>query len=570
MIAVNGEFNSEELNYLVKDESIKSYSEGKTLISLLKNSKFEDDQIFLKRGNLVLVLSGVVLNKNKLCKNSADWSAFFLSEFLKKGDEFLKTIRGSFCGFLLNTDNKEVQLFTDHLSTKQVFYFSNKNYIIASTDNSCILKILDRLRLSNQFSEVGALSLLTYGYIMEDRTLSENIFKVPPGTILEFTSTGVKSMLYYKLQIKSQKGRSDNELIEVIDSAFRNAIQLQFEKDKEYGYQHLVGLSGGLDSRMTSIVAHEMGYNKQLNFTFSQSNYLDETIPKKIASDYKHNWLFKSLDNGLFLYDVDETTKISGGNVLYYGLAHANSMYKCIDFTDFGLVHSGQLGDIVVGSILKSYDLKSAVQQHGAYSSTLLDFKSVNKNDLDIDAVELNLFYQRGVYGANCGLITAQQYSETVSPFYDVDFLEACFSIPLADRLNHNIYKKWVCQKYPRAANYVWEKTGHKINSTQFMVSLRGHKLPLKKIPRILLNKFVSEKIGANKSMNPLGYWYDHNSDLRSFLDAYFEKHIHLIDSVDLKNKIEKLYLKGTAIEKNQVVSLLSSVKLFFNNSNSN
>jgi asparagine synthase (glutamine-hydrolysing) len=65
-----------------------------------------------------------------------------------------------------------------------------------------------------------------------------------------------------------------------------------------------------------------------LGITFSQSGYLDETIPKKISSDLKHDLIFKSYDNGSFLEYLEEITQITGGNVIYYSIAHGNSMLK--------------------------------------------------------------------------------------------------------------------------------------------------------------------------------------------------------------------------------------------------
>lgn len=62
---------------------------------------------------------------------------------------------------------------------------------------------------------------------------------------------------------------------------FSNTVRLEFEKDVEYGYKHIVTLSGGLDSCITALLAHKLGYVNQLNFTFSQSDYLDEKILKK-------------------------------------------------------------------------------------------------------------------------------------------------------------------------------------------------------------------------------------------------------------------------------------------------
>ena len=50
-------------------------------------------------------------------------------------------------------------------------------------------------------------------------------------------------------------------------------------------------LSGGLDSRMTVWVAHDLGYTHQLNMTFCQSNYLDFKIAQQIATDLRHDFM---------------------------------------------------------------------------------------------------------------------------------------------------------------------------------------------------------------------------------------------------------------------------------------
>ncbi|PEN17505.1 asparagine synthase, partial [Bacillus wiedmannii] len=88
---------------------------------------------------------------------------------------------------------------------------------------------------------------------------------------------------YFNLNNTPREDKSEEAIIEEMDSLFREAIRLQFEKDREYGYKHIASLSGGLDSRMVNFVAHDLGYKDILNYTFSQSNYLDEKIAKDIA-----------------------------------------------------------------------------------------------------------------------------------------------------------------------------------------------------------------------------------------------------------------------------------------------
>ena len=118
--------------------------------------------------------------------------------------------------------------------------------------------------------------------MLEDNTLFNEIKKLIAGHYILIKSGKLHIVQYYKLSNIPNYDQSQQKIIENIDILFRQAIKRAFDKDKEYGYKHLVALSGGLDSRMTTWVAHDMGYGENIvNFTFSQSDYLDETIPKK-------------------------------------------------------------------------------------------------------------------------------------------------------------------------------------------------------------------------------------------------------------------------------------------------
>src|SRR5690606_22541303 len=304
----------------------------------------------------------------------------------------------------------------------------------------------------------------------------------------------------------------------------------------------------------------------QINFTFSQSDYLDETIPKKIASDLKHEWIFKALDNGVFLKDLEEINLMTGGNVLYYGLAHGNSMIKLINFDNLGIIHSGQLGDVVIGTFIKTLSKEGLQKLDGAYSKTLLD-KEANENKIDsVEDIEQKLIYQRGVNGANNGLVASQNYSETFSPFYDIDFFEFCLSIPIELRMGHNLYKKWILTKYPKAADYVWESTKKKINKKEILIGYKGKKIPASRVVLLIFQKIGTKKssLHTRNHMNPLDYWYSSNEDIRLFQDKYFKENINFVVNDKLREDCHKLYKEGGAIEKNQILSLLSANQMFF------
>ena len=540
-----------------KDFKVKNFS----------NHKFENDNIFLETNDYIIVLKGVILNKKALLAPSLNWEATITSLYLKEGNGFFKKFRGSFCGALYDKKKDKWLVFTDHIGSKSLFYYKKGKVYFISSKISEMYAFLNNNNLSISLNIESAYNLLSYGYMLGDDTLCDDIHKILPGNYLCIQDGNLEMINYYKLPPSKLEGNVDeDEIIENLDIKFREAIQLQFEKDREYSYKHLVTLSGGLDSRMTSWVAHQMGYVDQINLTYSQSDYLDETIPKKIAADLRHEWIFKALDNGTFLKDIDEISTISGGNALYYGLAHSNSICKYLNYDTLGMSHTGQLGEVVIGSNISRLNNADLKTLGGKYSTTMKNRNSPGTSFESFEDLELAMLYQRGFNGANEGLKIVQIKSETMSPFYNVDFWEYCRSIPIKNRMNHNIYLKWISSKYPEAANYKWEKINAKPSANHFSVTYKGKQILLKKLPSAILQKlgFNSPSKATKNHMNPLGYWYNTNNDLKTFQDNYFKENIDRIANEGLKSDCQKLYNLGNAIEKNQVLTLLSAIKLNF------
>ncbi len=260
--------------------------------------------------------------------------------------------------------------------------------------------------------------------------------------------------------------------------------------------------------------------------------------------------------------DLDEVTKISSGSLVYHGIAYAYSLFKRINFQNLGIMHSGQLGDVIFGSYnATGKPIYNFSNGDGAFSKKLshrLDFDSILKRSYD--NYEQFCFYQRGFNGINDGLKGIQKFTETISPFYDVDVLEFALKIPLKHRSKQQIYKKWILKKHPEAADYIWEKTGEKISVPS--ISLQNKEITFKK----LLNRFKFVKKGYNSvyNMNPIEYWLRTNNELKLFYESYFENNIDLVIDKDLKSDCFYLFNSGNAMEKTQVLSLLSAIKTIF------
>lgn len=527
-------------------------------------SKYEDDKVFFQDDDFIVVLDGVVLNKKQLIEEHrcVNWKDLILKLY-KESDTFFDVFRGSFAGMIYDKQKDKTIVFSDHIGTKFLYYVKLDEGIFVTSMMPNAYKFLQENHIPYSLSEESAYLLLSYGYMLEDRTLCDKVKKLRPGCYLEITGTVVTEKRYCMLDNTPYESVTEAEAIELIDREFRKAVALEFEKDKEYGYKHLVALSAGLDSRMTCWVAHDMGYTDQLNITFSQSDYWDEIVPKQISSDLKHEWLFKALDNGLWLYDVDDVTKVTGGNVLYYGLAHGYSLYRKMNFKDYGMIHSGQLGDVVIGTFYSSKNANTPFKfGDGAYSR---DYLHLVKN-IELEQFanqEIAKFYHRGFCGTNNGQLVEMEYTETCSPFMNWDFMQAILKIPVELRYGHNIYKKWILSKYPGAAKYVWEKIGCKIDRKHGMINYKNHKVLIEDLPKKIFRRIYPCAQINKQNMNPIDYYLKNNKDLMDDIEHEIETcNINAIKSKELRDIIGVSNPKPIVCI--QLLSLVSAINIFY------
>lgn len=527
------------------------------------HQKFRLDHILNEDDNYIICINGVILNRTELMRHHNQSDIFLTLRLMyeKYGKIFVQQLKGDFSGFIYSKKENEWHIFTNHASSKNVFYFSDNKIFIFGSELRDISFLLEKFSCRKAIDLNGAYLLLTYGFVLEDTTLIESVKRIRPGNILSYSNHSFSFTEYFHLKNVQKTNDSFQNIIEKMDELFDRAIQLEFEKDKEYGYDHIVTLSGGLDSRMVALVAHQLGYEKQLNFTFSQSDYLDEQIAKQIASDYKHDFMFQSLDNGNYLKDIDKNVFYNNGLVVYSGSAHVMKNIENINFDKFGLIHTGMIGDAVVGSFLSKSHILPPQIESGAYSKQLLSKVApyISEVIANYPSEELYKFYSRGFLGALNGYNYFDIFSQSSSPFLEVDFLTYCYSIPDELKYKQYIYLEWIKTKHPEFNNYVWEKTGVpplKSNKLNKYYDYRYYKrMGMKFFDRISGN--------MQSGMNPFDYWLNKNTDLKNQIDLYFDNNISLVENnKELMNDCIQLFNNGNAGEKFQVLTLLGAIKL--------
>lgn len=549
--------------------------------------KFMNDRLFVETDKYLVVVEGVVLNNHDLMAqyHASSWFDCVITMYEQEGNAFFNAFRGSFSGLFYDKHQNKWLIYTNHIGDKQVFVYKTADGYIFASEIGFIVDTAKLNKLPLTINETGAYMSLTFGFCIEDATLVQEITKLCAGHYFKLENGKLEDIQYHRFTNKPRQ-MTQQEAVEGIDKYFRQAIRRAFEKDKEYGYRHIACLSGGLDSRMTVWVAHEMGYTDQLNITYSESGYLDFSIAQEIATDLHHDWLFKPLDGGNAIIKHRFLSWMTYGSAC--SLGHGYDMERLINYDNLGIIHTGQLGDVVLGSYLKKMEYGQTPKiTDGAYSEEFRERLNDYNLKSDYEDAELFMMYNRGFCGIAQGLLTFQENSESYSPFTDVDFFEFCYSIPLELRFNHKIYFDWILDKYPQAAEYIWENTRAKItrfeNHKQRTMQVFGYEVPhfTERVAfKRYLKGFILRRIGiirkgekrktivqnTKDNMNPVDYWYNTNRSLKKFMDNFWMDNSAIIPNEQLKNDMTHLFRDCVVYDKLQCLSVLSAMKLIIEN----
>jgi len=536
-------------------------------ISLHKqHHKFQHDAIQYEDDNYLIQTRGVFTSVDTSEKNSL--ANHLIASYESSGEAFVKNLRGSFLVYLVDKSKELHLVYTNHSGDKRIFYYHQAETCIVSNSLKHLTSQLKEKNLAFELDREAAYFMLTYGYLFGNRTVVSEVKLLKPGEYLRVSQGQMEVKTYHILDNTPDTKISFQDALEEADSLFRRAITREFEKDSQYGFNPLCSLSGGLDSRMVTWVAHEMGYSHMTNLTFAQKTSLDRSVPEQIINKLNHQWIYLELEDGRFLTELDEIMAISEGEISYLTMSHGKYAIDQVDFSNFGVLHSGQLGDVIMGTFCSSNDYGKP-GYYKAISNHLIH-KLPEDEPAHYKNLELMLFQNRGFNCALSGNLSIQPYSEVTSPFMDVDYMDFCMSLPLEYRTHHRLYKQWIIEKYPDAAAYKWDKLGRKI--TEKTVSIRGKDVSLSNIHGFVLKgiKFHMDRLGnshrgENKGMNPFQYWYNTNETVHQYIEQYFRENIDLLRDKEIRQDCEKLFSTGSVYEKANVLSLLAVIKLYWN-----
>ena len=480
-------------------------------------------------------LDGFIFNKSDFSLGT-DWEKYYISN--ADNINFINSLRGSFIGILRR--NSCYSLWCDQTGNRSLFYYLKNNIIIISSRLDFILQTLKNNNITLEINDEAIEYLAEFGFIQSNITIISSAFRVLPGEKISIKNNRIYRNKYFTLGNCDPIHINRKEAINLIDFYFNQAIYREYQYDLKSSSKHLVDLSGGLDSRMTMLVAYSQGFTNQTNICISPNNHLDYFISKQISEHFKTEYKYYDSNNCIWLNYIDYILSLTN---------YCSSFYPCGQLLNFycnerhigQIKHTGVLGDIILSSLYPSYEVSSSPPKtkETPYTKKISFEHDEYKKYISKESFVLNTTGLLGIQSQN-GII--QNFGECYSPFLDVDFCNFVLSIPFEFRKKHSIYIEWINSYYPEATIFGYE---------------RWNGMP----PTIINYNSILKNSIPQSTTNPKIYTLQLLTQLSSIYTSIKPEVDHIINSFPQYMYLTTLFTNGNITEKSLSLSALLILK---------
>lgn len=207
---------------------------------------------------------------------AADKAGRLLAIYREVGPRFAEKPDGSFNAVIIDSAKKKLVLGNDRMGHRQMYYVEDDDLFLFSTELKAFLayegfdRTIDKRAIADYFN---------IGYCIGDRTFFKAVRRLGGGHVVEVTSSGARFIPYWDFNFDHVSTASVPEMVEEIDTMYRDIIRKQVGDSRDI----IVPLSGGLDSRF--ILAHVLQLGREPHcFTHGVPGCLDLEIAREIAS----------------------------------------------------------------------------------------------------------------------------------------------------------------------------------------------------------------------------------------------------------------------------------------------
>jgi len=384
-----------------------------------------------------------------------------LAGIYKKGNlassdlEYIYDLDGEFVIYLLDKKGENHFVINDYLGRLPVYMYDDKLFMVTRD-----IYILDKITTGLIYEEEAVYQFLRMGYPLGDRTLFQDVKRLPPASLLSINKAKINlennTVDLSDLEASYTVKNPEEELYEI----FSHALDRRLRREEKV----VLSMSGGLDSRL---IMGEIVKNKcQVDFaTFNYDNTIignDVLVVKQLARHYIKSPQLIELQEWMPEM-IDELITLKGG-MNYAGMSFILDFLKQMG-AKYGLMLTGDGGDKTLPGLLPLKKIKSnslaalvlnsnvyatardtdsyVVFQVGKYENQLREYiNSLPGKNAGL-RYKYFLVYERAVNWLFEGEDRNRNYIWSTTPFYHPKFFRLVHSIPEKYKKNFNLFRKF-------------------------------------------------------------------------------------------------------------------------------
>jgi Glutamine amidotransferase domain/Asparagine synthase len=402
--------------------------------------------------------------------------------FLREGTSFVRHLRGEFAVAIYEEGPHRLHLFTDHLATKSIYYFTDHEGFLFGSEKKSILSASTS---TVSIDPVGLLQVFALTHNLSDQTFISQIRCLTPASYLLFEDGKVVIYKYWHVNFNIPKHRS--AIIQLRDQ-WGELLTRAVSKRVQGKDRLILFLSGGLDSRAVAC-ALPRDLRPLIARTRGDNNSLDVQYASAIAYRLGFN------------HYVEQPTRVPLSEILEHVVWRTECgvpFTYCLSIADHhyiaeraDFIIGGQFGDVGSGAHIKPYMLvpqsrkvflSSVFRQYLTnplpklkkiftddfldqvfprfYESFLASFEEINPQNSNVQIYEIwDMIHRQPRLTLNTQKVDSHRF-EAIFPLLDFDYLEFALALPFSLRFGQALYQTMIWALGPEIRHIPYAKTG--------------------------------------------------------------------------------------------------------------
>jgi len=389
-------------------------------------------------------------------QNATD-GELFLHLYEEYGEDFAGYLKGWFLAFIHDDNQKKTLVINDRYGIYRVYYAEHKTIFMIASEVKCLLKYKN---LPYSVNEKSVSEFFAYDTILDDRTMFDQIHRLPPGSIWTYTNGTLRKKQYFDISKHAIDNRITKvDFLEEGNRIFKKIVPRYFSGD---GIG--ISLTGGWDTRAI-LAARKMVSEATPCYTFSGMfrNSFDVKVARRVAEASRLPYSTVKLGKDFlddFSHCAHKTIYISDGSADIFKSheVYLNNIVK----QSLPIRVTGKYGSQLLSgfSALKKRKLESRIFSEDFISV----IQSVDQCVHIVDSSESMINEIRWLWGGYLSIETSQLVVRT--PYTDEDLVEFLLQVPHDYFVNSDLQKYIITKNSPQLAKIPSDKGQYIAEST--------------------------------------------------------------------------------------------------------